>query len=133
MAPFHYYDSDLPASPALVAEIQVGIGNKKNLLLELAERLVFPDYFGVNWDALNDCIRDFSWLPPGPVVLRHRDLPLTGEVSELKKYLWVLNNVAEKKWTVPGQVLRDLHVVFPPETRDRIAALLKEYEEERGI
>ena len=36
--------------------------NKEQLLRALKEGLCFPDYFGFNWDALQDCITDLSWL-----------------------------------------------------------------------
>ena len=37
------------------------------LLARLARELQFPDYFGANWDALQDCLTDLpDWLPaPG--------------------------------------------------------------------
>ena len=35
---------------------------KETLLDKLSEALSFPDYFGNNWDATNDCLRDLSWL-----------------------------------------------------------------------
>jgi RNAse (barnase) inhibitor barstar len=36
--------------------------HSKDLLLDtLAEVVDFPDYFGKNWDALLDCLRDLSW------------------------------------------------------------------------
>ncbi|WP_406396075.1 barstar family protein [Streptomyces sp. NBC_00887] len=28
-----------------------------------------PDYFGWNWDALSDCLRDLNWLPADHYVL----------------------------------------------------------------
>lgn len=46
------------------------ITNKEQLLSEIEKKLMFPDYFGHNWDALNDCLTDFSWLPaPGYAIL----------------------------------------------------------------
>ena len=36
--------------------------NKEQLLMALKEGLCFPNYFGFNWDALQDCITDLSWL-----------------------------------------------------------------------
>ncbi len=39
------------------------IDGKGALLAELARQMAFPDYFGGNWDALQDCLTDLSWLP----------------------------------------------------------------------
>ncbi|SRR5229473_1606169 len=123
MLPFRFDDSDLPASTALVAEVPAGIRTKEALFQELAQRLQFPDYFGANWDALWESIRDLSWLPPGPVVMRHRDLPLASDVSSLKTYLSILRDAVQKRWS--GSRDRDLIVIFPPETREQVAWLLR--------
>ena len=29
----------------------------------------FPEWFGRNWDAFADCLRDLSWLPPVPLAV----------------------------------------------------------------
>jgi hypothetical protein len=34
-----------------------------------------PEWAGLNLDALIDVLRDLSWLPPGPVVLRFAGPP----------------------------------------------------------
>lgn len=48
------------------------ITNDAGLFRELEVKLAFP-YFGHNWDALNDCLRDMAWLPAKAYVLRfHR-------------------------------------------------------------
>ena len=47
------------------AELPRGIQNKGALLNAVSDALCFPDYFGGNWDALEECIRDLSWLPEG--------------------------------------------------------------------
>jgi hypothetical protein len=40
------------------------------LLNNLASALGFPDWFGHNWDALEDCLTDLSWRDaPGYVLL----------------------------------------------------------------
>ena len=129
---FRFDDSDLPASAALAADVPAGITTKEALLEELYQRLRFPDYFGGNWDALWECIRDLSWLPTGPVVLRHHDLPLAGDVASQRTYLSILRDTVEKKWPVPGQRLRELVVVFPPETQDQIARLLRSADHDEG-
>jgi hypothetical protein len=38
-----------------------GVGDKEALLARMAEALAFPDWFGGNWDALEDCLSDLSW------------------------------------------------------------------------
>jgi RNAse (barnase) inhibitor barstar len=35
---------------------------KLKFLEQIAKTFRFPSYFGKNWDALNDCITDLSWL-----------------------------------------------------------------------
>ncbi len=38
-------------------------GGKAQVLDALAKALAFPDWFGHNWDALEDCLSDLSWKP----------------------------------------------------------------------
>jgi RNAse (barnase) inhibitor barstar len=42
--------------------------DKPSLLAALGHALDFPDYYGENWDALEECLNDFSWRA-GPVWL----------------------------------------------------------------
>jgi RNAse (barnase) inhibitor barstar len=46
------------------------VRSKPSLLAALAKALDLPDWFGHNWDALQDCLMDLSWRPaPGYVVV----------------------------------------------------------------
>ncbi|MSQ71585.1 MAG: hypothetical protein EXR27_09895 [Betaproteobacteria bacterium] len=36
--------------------------DKADFLKKMAQALRFPDWFGNNWDALADCLKDLSWL-----------------------------------------------------------------------
>jgi RNAse (barnase) inhibitor barstar len=38
------------------------LASKAGLLGHAAKALKFPKWFGKNWDALNDCLTDLSWL-----------------------------------------------------------------------
>ena len=35
---------------------------KEQLMLKMKEAFSIPDYFGMNWDALDEVLRDLSWL-----------------------------------------------------------------------
>ena len=49
-----------------------GVRDKEELLEACASSFDFPDTFGSNWDALSDCLRDFSWrTEQGYVILWH--------------------------------------------------------------
>jgi hypothetical protein len=68
------------------------IRGKDDLLRATAEALQFPDYFGMNWDALLDCLRDLADRVPaeGHVLFVHAagplwrsGLPWTGQFVEV--------------------------------------------------
>jgi hypothetical protein len=46
-----------------------GCRDKQALMERVARALEFPDWFGGNWDALEDCLGDLSWRAPAPQVL----------------------------------------------------------------
>jgi hypothetical protein len=40
----------------------VALGSDKDAMLKaIAQSLRFPEWFGANWDALEDCLTDLSW------------------------------------------------------------------------
>jgi RNAse (barnase) inhibitor barstar len=43
--------------------------DKTGFLSAVATALRFPAYFGMNWDALHDCLTDLSWQPAAGYVL----------------------------------------------------------------
>jgi RNAse (barnase) inhibitor barstar len=49
------------------------IESERDLLSALARAMEFPSYFGMNWDALDECLRDLSWRPAKGYVLVLRD------------------------------------------------------------
>ncbi|MBJ7575399.1 barstar family protein [Luteimonas sp. MC1828] len=53
--------------------------DKPALLEAMADGLLFPEWFGGNWDALADCLGDLSWLPA-----RHGMLLLLDHSGDLR-------------------------------------------------
>lgn len=90
-----------------------GINNKKELLKQLSGKLEMPEYFGYNWDALYDCLRDFHWIEQQKIILVHDDLPLLNE-HELSTYLQVLLD-AIQDWKDGEE--HSLEVVFSESVR----------------
>lgn len=51
-------------SPLAVVRIALaGAADKDEILRRIAAALAFPEWFGGNWDALEDCLGDLSWMP----------------------------------------------------------------------
>ncbi len=67
--------ADVPATPAgwrLGVLDGATITDAAGLLDGCAVALDFPGWYGRNWDALADCLRDLSWLPAGGYLLLWR-------------------------------------------------------------
>jgi RNAse (barnase) inhibitor barstar len=109
------------AAEDFIVRLPEGIRDKASLLSCYAIAGHFPDYFGNNWDALNDCLRDFSWIRQKKIIIVHSDLPLSGDGKELHVYLEILQE-ALRSWASSKQ--HELLVIFPPETQATTTRLL---------
>jgi hypothetical protein len=104
---------------ALLARVPARTRGKRELLALLARQLGFPHYFGSNWDALDDCLRDLGWLPAGKrVVILHEAMPLR-DADQRRTYLDVLQR-AVSAWP-PGED-HELLAVFPANARTAVTA-----------
>src|ERR1700733_15986136 len=107
--------ADESARGNISTRVPVPLATKKELLTTLAIRLSFPDYFGGNWEALEECLRDLSWLSVERVGLIHADIPLLDDVANARTYLSILRGAVEKTSDSCS-----LSVVFPSEFRVQI-------------
>jgi RNAse (barnase) inhibitor barstar len=99
-----------------VTFVPSGLAAKSALLEAYRHGLKFPAYFGGNWDALSDCLRDLSWVSQRRIVIIHTDLP--GLPAEDKRvYLEILaGSVAA--WKPDAD--HELAVAFPGSARAAI-------------
>ncbi|MFA1585508.1 barstar family protein [Achromobacter ruhlandii] len=93
MLPFAFTENSpsYDASRVFYARIDPETSLADELLRSLYYILWFPGYFGFNWDALYDCLRDLSWIPCKKVVLVHESLPKLND-EDLRMYLEVLRD-----------------------------------------
>ena len=116
-------------------QIPKGVQSTTDLFSHYEERGDFPGYFGHNWDALLDCLRDFSWKTQRRIVIAHDDLPLSNNEKELRIYLEILETAA-KDWKEVREgpfaeaaegmpyVEHELLIIFPVTAQPTIARVL---------
>lgn len=82
------------------------------LLNEISASLQFPDYFGENWDALEECMCDLEWLnePDGyTMIFTNSDKILQDEsLSTFETFVDIFDHAANY-WQSHGKVF---HVLF---------------------
>lgn len=115
--------ADDPASYAAektrIIRLPGGIRSKRTLLKCLAQRLQLPGWFGGNWDALEDSLRDLTWLPEGEgVAIVHEDLPF-GKGASRGVYLEILRSAIDH-WRKRGD--RPFVAVFPGSVQSAVSA-----------
>jgi len=73
-----------------------GATDKSRVLRAFARALVLPRDFGANWDALADCLQDFSWRPARGYVIEVRGAGAFAAAShdDCRIMLDVLNDAA---------------------------------------
>ncbi|MGW2601710.1 barstar family protein [Streptomyces klenkii] len=56
------------------------MGDSDGVFEQFWEQFRLPDYFGWNWNALSDCLRDLHWLPADQciVVIENSERLLSG-------------------------------------------------------
>lgn len=122
MLPFKFFDilPSYDAAEVFYVRIDPEVSSSGELLKALYYMLWFPGYFGFNWDALFDCLKDLGWIPCRKVVLVHKALPNL-QTEELKIYLEVLRD-AIRDWA--GDEEHELEVFFRATDRCAVEAFL---------
>ena len=118
--PFDFGPLEVPDGSRVV-EVRAGLRRKRSLLGVLARGLDFPDYFGWNWDALNDCLATLENVDEPCVLLKHADAPGVPGSNMRRIYLEILRD-AIASWSQDSQPR--LRAEFPIEFRPDVEAAL---------
>jgi RNAse (barnase) inhibitor barstar len=125
---FSFEPSKIEIDPEadFIMQVPAGVTKKDELLEAFRRGLSLPDYFGYNWDSLDECLRDLAWIKRRRVIIIHQDLPQL-DAKQLEAYLEVLADSA-RDWK-PGED-HELIVAFPEELQEAITTILAHY---RGL
>ncbi|WP_232663008.1 barstar family protein [Pseudonocardia sp. TRM90224] len=88
------------------------VADRRSLFTKVGAALQFPGYYGRNLDALEECVRDLSWLPAGEVVLVWEDdaALLAADPATHRAVLEILTDAAAESKSGP----RPLRVLLAP-------------------
>jgi RNAse (barnase) inhibitor barstar len=88
----------------VVVAIDCGsVHDRTSAFTRIAQALEFPEWFGANWDALEDCLGDLSWLEGSGYLLLfdHTGSWRDGQAQEIATLIDVLNAVGAT-WAARG-------------------------------
>lgn len=86
------------AADLVCLRIDIGHAHDKADFLEhIAKAMGFPQWFGRNWDALADCLKDLSWLPgKGWVVVLEKSKHFgAGHRHEFEQAMELMSEIAD--------------------------------------
>lgn len=73
-----------------------------NVFFNFYNAFRFPEYFGWNWDALSDCLRDLNWYPADRyLILIDRAEQVLVEEEGQRKLLFAILRRAAIEWAEP--------------------------------
>lgn len=107
--------------------LPIGIQSKEELLRIYSNIIPgITGYFGENWNALHEILRDFRWLDERQknIVIFHQDILEIKNREDFKIYLEILADAVEFWKTPELMTVRSLKVSFPLEQKQNIVNLL---------
>jgi RNAse (barnase) inhibitor barstar len=116
-------DSAVKADDHIV-RVGADISTRDELLDQIAIGLRFPEYFGRNWDALDECLRDLHWIEAMRIVIVHDSLPSLSD-NLLRIYIKILAR-AVQDWRQDKR--HEVIVVFPANSEAHVREILDQGE-----
>lgn len=87
-----------------------------------------PPHYGKNWDALYDCLGDFSWIPQDHIVIIHTSLANL-DLREKNIYIKIVYDAVELQvnWIKKGNKVKIIDFVFEESDKDYIEECIAQY------
>src|SRR5262245_26518729 len=121
---FVFGDAPQSSDTPLVAGVPCFESDPGRFLRAIGKPLRFPGYYGANWNALEECLNDFSWIHERVIVLVHDNVPQLSS-DQLGIYLDILA-VAICNWK--RMAAHELVAIFPDAARPQIEKTILEYQ-----
>jgi len=116
MIPFHFTTQAPKQQEDSCVILPPNLESKTDLFAFLSHAIPLPGYFGHNWDALDECLGDLSWLDHQKIVLLHQDFPLEKTPADQRIYLQILADAARQADRIT--------IIFPEKYRSQITGIL---------
>ncbi|WP_199520548.1 barstar family protein [Kitasatospora sp. MBT63] len=90
------------------------MGDAQGVFEEFSRGLNLPAYFGWNWSALSECLRDLSWIDSQSYVILVSDSErlLVEEPDEMDVFLKIMESVGKLRSSTLGSPTTSFNVVL---------------------
>jgi hypothetical protein len=128
-----YLERELPSKAFLTTIDFDGISDDKTLFRTFQDAFDFPWYFGYNWNAFNECMRDLDWIKSGAYIIILKNIEKSPLDEEGKQIFFRSLIFIAKEWR-NGMYYDEFpnpptafHIVFASETAniEKLKLLLK--------
>lgn len=109
---------------SMTVNIPTNVRSDHDLFSLFSKELNFPDYFGDNWDALFDCLKDLSFVKEKNITIINNDIPFKNSIYDRKTYIELLVDLINH-WKEHYQ--HKIFIYFPEDCRKFVEEIINEY------
>lgn len=123
-----FFDADQMIQERRGIVAPLGMQNSDEVFAFYCAALSFPEYFGWNWDAFDECIHDLYWIDGATIHIVHPDVPLK---NDLDKRTIMLSSIHEMKFY--SRTKDKLAIHFKMSDKREVQESIVQFYKERGF